>query len=105
MAHGTPRLWNMGVANLMIQVSDHARQVWTIILQYSHWKSSTDPTSEECVRSDSAVGVHLVNIDDVVQALQKDHHDARANWRCGDDLRPRCDVWVTGPREPEHSDR
>lgn len=92
----------MGVANLL-SLSAYVKNSPSIC-RHSHGKPSANPTTEEGVGRNSAVGVHLVNINDVVQPLQEHHHDTRSDRRSSDDLWPRSDVRAGSPGKPEHAD-
>lgn len=69
-----------------------------------HDEAGADPAPDKGVGGDGAVGVHEVDVDDVVEALEEDDHDAGAGKGDGDDLRPDGHVRVAGPGEPEETD-
>ena len=69
-----------------------------------HGKPGAGEGAEEGICRDGAVGVHEVHVNDVGQALQENHHDARADGNAGEDLRDPGDVGVRRPGEPEEAE-
>ena len=69
-----------------------------------HNEPRAHPTPDKRVRRNRAIRIHEVHIDQIIQALQEDDHDAAAGEHNGHDLRPDGDVGAGGPGEPEEAD-
>ena len=66
-------------------------------------KPGAQETPEQRVRRDRTVGVHLVHVDDVIQALHENQKDPHSRRYPRDDLRHPCDVRTARPGPPEET--